>query len=773
MSEIDNLLENPSFEDGAVLPEAWEWVVKSGRPYWKFDHTERLSGKRSVVLMQDTGKSHGEFRQIVPAAGARRYRLRGRIKGHIEGAGEESGANLCLRSLSGGREIGIMRCRPFFLGRCEWDLWMSDYVTPAATDALLVSFDMRNGDGAAWFDEIELFEVPKPLAFSAAGFVRTSASAVGRGAVSPRTRKANSAQVFSDADVSFLVSQVLCPLLGSQNVDASGSGRLAAAGADAVFVFANKPAGARPADKSRMTFAQLERLCDDKIVILTPEALVEAVGNGGVGLARCEDPVQAPGACIQKECFLSQGLTKGDVFPWCRRDEHDVFAQVQIDARSEALSALGFETIATSVTGTQDGTGRPVILWRQGSAGGILVVDLEILNSRPRCDYRENLGVIILANALGRPQTSLGAYVVPDTNYDTFCRRLHNLTQAHPSIRLKEENTTDLGKPIYSFTIGREDAPVFFVDCGIHPYEWAPTFGALIYISRLADEYEHGLPWAKTILEQIQLKCVPLYAPDVYGELVRDVNGVNLNRNFPPHWDAYEANDKGRAPLSRVETRTIAEILRRDRIVAAVNWHETNAGTNWVGAPGFQGRYEKYATSIPAIFQQIIDPGLFFWQAATWTQNTDRRNFHYHYMDSFPYLRDYGESLAPYEIHYADSLGIDGLLVEQYGNSDISCAATPQRTDLTGRIIEMLLGLQIGLVCRNHATDDRVVSIPLLCGEGCGEKSVFTASGLEVSRKSLAARGGRALVEAVIPPQGVLVVNLAPAPWQSAKRPTQ
>lgn len=98
-----NLLRNPRFEEGVEFPEGWEWVVVYGRSYWRFDDTQSFAGGRSVVVMQDTAKSLSQFRQVVPAEGRKRYRLRARVKGFIEGRREESGANLCVRSLSARR----------------------------------------------------------------------------------------------------------------------------------------------------------------------------------------------------------------------------------------------------------------------------------------------------------------------------------------------------------------------------------------------------------------------------------------------------------------------------------------------------------------------------------------------------------------------------------------------------------------------------------------------------------------------------------------------
>ena len=112
-----NLLVNPSFEDGGDSPAGWEWVVTTGSPRWALDTEIRRSGSRSVRIFQDGRGWWGEFRQSVPCAGGRRYRMRGRIRVAVEGSGMDSGANIYLRALGGGEQVGDHWTRPFFVGR--------------------------------------------------------------------------------------------------------------------------------------------------------------------------------------------------------------------------------------------------------------------------------------------------------------------------------------------------------------------------------------------------------------------------------------------------------------------------------------------------------------------------------------------------------------------------------------------------------------------------------------------------------------------------------
>lgn len=737
-----NLLRNPSFEKGRGLPSGWEWLVVSGPPAWEFAEGRTGPGSRSVRILQDGRGAHAEFRQAVPCAGGRRYRLQGWIRAEVDGTGSQSGANLYVRSLAGGKQVHDMWFRPFLVGLSDWTLWSEEYVAPASADTLMVSFDMRHSCGVAWFDDLALSAIPEPLVGN-----RPLGCPV---AVAQGPAPVRAATVVSNNPEHPLAGEILAPLLGAASVEIRA------------------PGGLSP--------STLAALCERRLAVIAPSDFA-AVFRGSVRCAMHEDAKQAPCARIVCAGPLTRGFAPGDVIPWWRRaSDGEAFAQEQVVARPGVLDRLGFDAIATGANG------RPVILHRPVRAGGILVMDVGMFDTRPTFSGEENLPALILTNALGRPQTSTGRFVHPGHplfDYDGFRETLRDAASTTPSLRLREEGQTREGRPIYSLSVGREDAPAFYVDCGIHSDEWAPCYGAVLYAIRLAKAWDAGEPWARALLSDLRLLCIPLLSPDGWDIHRRFIRELDLNRNFPLHWQEYSGGYKGPGPLSEPESRVVAEIFRREKVVAAANWHETTAGTNWVGFPRTDGRYRKYAVSVPSIFRQVIDGrardpealrGLrgraFLRQAATWTQITDPRNFHWQRTDSYPYVRDYGPQRVPYELLYADSLGIDGLTVEQYGNSDLSSAASPQRTEMTAQIIEMLFGLQIGLVCRNASSETMRLDVPIVAGTSRGSLAVHDAAGRCERTARLTPKGGVARVRAELPPGGTLVAELDVPPWK-------
>lgn len=132
------------------------------------------------------------------------------------------------------------------------------------------------------------------------------------------------------------------------------------------------------------------------------------------------------------------------------------------------------------------------------------------------------------------------------------------------------------GRPIevHSYGHGRD---VVLIMATIHGNEAAGT----PLVHRLAVELESN----PSHLEGRRVVLMPMANPDGFAADTREnANGIDLNRNFPA--DNFTVTDAhGREPLSEPESRTIKQVLDRERPNRVVSIHQPLACVDWDG-PG-------------------------------------------------------------------------------------------------------------------------------------------------------------------------------------------
>lgn len=110
-----------------------------------------------------------------------------------------------------------------------------------------------------------------------------------------------------------------------------------------------------------------------------------------------------------------------------------------------------------------------------------------------------------------------------------------------------------------AFTTLAECFPRLILVSAIHGDEKASAWALYCFIKHIMED---DSPEGLLLRSCIELNIVPIINPYGFEHNTRNnESNVNLNRNFPPNWENYEAADKGRAPLCETESRAIAEII--------------------------------------------------------------------------------------------------------------------------------------------------------------------------------------------------------------------
>jgi hypothetical protein len=159
------------------------------------------------------------------------------------------------------------------------------------------------------------------------------------------------------------------------------------------------------------------------------------------------------------------------------------------------------------------------------------------------------------------PDTILGQGVPNTTNpNDQLAFLLDPLLTEDPdyvsktSLGLDESGTWDIWR--YDFTPANYEKTMIVSSC-IHGNEYTGFFALAQFLGLLVRDWRDH-PHLSYLRKNVRVITVPIANPWGFNESNRrNVNGVDLNRNFPYNWDGYSGSDKGAAPLSETEAQAL------------------------------------------------------------------------------------------------------------------------------------------------------------------------------------------------------------------------
>ncbi|XEC93253.1 M14 family zinc carboxypeptidase [Paenibacillus tarimensis] len=205
--------------------------------------------------------------------------------------------------------------------------------------------------------------------------------------------------------------------------------------------------------------------------------------------------------------------------------------------------------------------------------------------------------------------------------FDDVCRDLDMLQRAYPFLERKVIGESVMGKPIHALRFGQGPRKIH-VNASVHANEWITTPLLMRFTEELARGYElrekvRGED-CQSIYEQTTLWVVPMVNPDgvelvleglrplhpFYTNLLHynrystrfhgwkaNIRGVDLNDQFPAHWEderQRRGHDRpgprdypGTEPLSEPEARSLAEFTLDERFDAVVSLHTQGQEIYW------------------------------------------------------------------------------------------------------------------------------------------------------------------------------------------------
>jgi len=481
---------------------------------------------------------------------------------------------------------------------------------------------------------------------------------------------------------------------------------------------------------------------------------------------RVVDSVCFPGFSHGDECHFYHRGPDGDVG----------LRRLRVDDRFKRfLSAWGGRVWAV---GAQSGDAA-IIVFSTRLGGRITLLDLDAVNRLPEASGVEGVAIQILLNALGVGSSIFGKFLRAIPDYEEFVERVRALVAKYPGCAGMERigrSTKNRDMWILKLGIGENDRAVLF-STAIHSLEWGPTYGMLRLVRFLLHECSEKSAYAGEVLGSHSLWWVLCANPDGWETRDQEALGVNLNRNFPGpawenrtgeglRWDAYNKRFSamqlgdfkawGTAPGSEAETRTLMDLLRRERkgIVVLADFHETTAPCS------FYHQYETPDGAIPdmAYHRELIQDACAvsngrFWSNANVMAYGDALSDPTTYqVREFVHLdRLLPTSIAGWQ-SYAAASGLRAPLVEAAG-CDCTHYQTIRRTEYAALIAEQILAAEEGRLLRNPLGEERKVKLNIRRNVASATCRIYDAAGALIE-ESCEARPKR--VVRVIPPGGRL-----------------
>jgi hypothetical protein len=152
----DNLVGNPGFEEGAA-----GWSLAE---LYAVDSTVAHTGKQSLRYHNVPGGPYLLARRAVPLRPGKCYRISAWVKtDRVESA--ETGATLCLEWHSAEGYLGGAY-PPGITGTSDWRqiVYETGMLPDEVTGGGIVVYGRSGTSGTAWFDDVEVTELPEPLA---------------------------------------------------------------------------------------------------------------------------------------------------------------------------------------------------------------------------------------------------------------------------------------------------------------------------------------------------------------------------------------------------------------------------------------------------------------------------------------------------------------------------------------------------------------------------------------------------------------------------------
>lgn len=690
MSQNLNRIANASLTRGKGSPTKWTWESSHRRVRWNREPSADGSGKTMRVVSDDP-QSEWSWSQVVRCAPDKYYRVEALVSCDIMPTEKRGGLRLTIEPI-----VPKSRTTPRKNKRPEspafaWRTPAMDrsanvttlraiYQAPPDIRELKVSIGAVGSAGLVEIHEVRFISVLEPDEESHPMAIPPPASAhparpeIARVTICSLTADSRAFTnwargCFGDKQVSSWTPADFSKIREQ---------------ADAIFLPDTAPP---PRLKS---LRQLLKLSEEKLVVISLLAFAKLAGSQ-VKLKRIEQPDDPTFAKVMFANHATRGFALHDIFPLDSTGKPPFgFAQNQF-RKSEELDAFckrhGFVTLLASMCNLDRTSNQPICLWRENSQGGLLVFDIEPLESPPSTMGEINLAAHFLLTALGKIECALGQFVVPAQKTGRFREFIREMAVRFAEWTVHDDNVPTSEVKHQLVTLGRDDLafglplkpkPVILLRSGLRAGDVLSVYSTFFWLKQLLRMPPHACLYAQELGTRFRIAWLP----------------CTEEWNWLPGWEN---------PTDVLRVANEFAFDSEDSQIAAIVDVASSQGTRpLVSVCSDDITTKRFEDWLPRVFEAYRPGSYYSWTSTVYGSLGNRNEYRWNWSEPEVIIRRMERPSLASPLGDAAAKGTQIIRMEvPDGISDFS-ATSIQRTDFTATLLEQVVGLLYGLIAVNR-----------------------------------------------------------------------
>lgn len=685
MASSVNRIRNADFSDGKVSPRGWAWSASSGEFGWHREESDRRAEPCGVSITSGRATGSGFWSQVAVCKPGKFYRVEATVTCDLttdaEGASTASSAGIVLavQPIADDQAAGERRVTPALHRATKPIAIRTYYRVPDGIRRLRVFVGVVDARGRACVCHVRFIEILDPEETSHILAIPPPPHAL------PAPRVAQSVCICSAMAAERPITQLLAEHFGENHVTTCRPAefRSEQVEADAVLLPDPEP------PSSMRSLAGLMKLAAQHIVVIALPAFAK-LSRGALNLRRIEQPDDPIAVKVNFANHVTRGFALHDVFSyaWPGRTIGS-FVQNQF-RRTAAQKAFcekhGFVTLLNSMCDQDVTSDRPICLYKETSGGGLFVLDIEPAEA-PTSTFGEPAPAMnFLLSALGRMESGLGQYVVPEEREHEFRDLLRDMSvrvapfvvhDADLPISEVTEQLVAVGGDDHGFGLPLAPKPAIVVRSGLRSGDVESVYGAFLWFKQFVRMEPYRCPYAQQLASQYRLLWVPCAAPCDARNGWRRPDGPEVSGSIP-----YLEDD--------TEITLLVDIVSAPR------------GEVRVLLPARKSVYQRYIRWLPQVNGTFASGPLFTSSVSEGETFCDRDRFVWRPIRHGLHL-DIDPDRFRSDVHRrVMNSGGHVVRIEVPGSDADFPAYSIHRTDTAATLLEHVIGLKYGLIAVNR-----------------------------------------------------------------------